>query len=40
MNSLESHPVRELYNLLEHNRQSGIEGYHVDNKYVDPKRMK
>lgn len=40
MNSLESHPVRELYNLLEQNRQTGVEGYHVDNKYVDPRRIK
>jgi hypothetical protein len=32
--------VKELYSATDQNRSLGIEGYHVDNKYVDPRRMR
>ena len=40
MNNLEGGSVQQLYEALPENRVVGIEGYHVDNKYLDPRRMR
>lgn len=40
MNSLEGATVQQLYRALPQNQLAGIEGYHVDSKYLDPRRLK
>jgi hypothetical protein len=40
MNSLEVGTVQQLYKALPENSSIGIEGYHVDNKYLDPRRLR
>lgn len=32
--------IREIYTFVNHLDGSGVEGYHVDNKYYDPMKMK
>jgi hypothetical protein len=32
--------IREIFTLVNHIEGHGIEGYHVDNKYYDPLKMK
>lgn len=32
--------IAELYSLQTSGSQPGIEGYHVDNKYYDPIKMR
>jgi hypothetical protein len=36
----EGSSVKELYSAIDPNRSLGIEGYHVDNKYLDPRKMR
>ena len=32
--------IREIYSVVKKMESHGIEGYHVDNKYYDPLKMK
>ena len=35
-----SSSIREIYTVINHQNVPGVEGYHVDNKYYDPIKMK
>ena len=32
--------IQEMYNVMTNQSTTGIEGYHVDNKYYDPLKIK
>jgi hypothetical protein len=35
-----SSSIREVYTFVNHLDGQGVEGYHVDNKYYDPLKLK
>ena len=39
-NKLMSNSIREIYMMVNHLDGPGVEGYHVDNKYVDHLKIK